>query len=216
VPEYLRAAATLLWPLVVAFSVLRLLPTITRLLRHSDRIELEVGGNKITVQRASDELRSLISDLQDRINQLESASMTATSGPTHTSQPIIASGNLLLWVDDRVEANVYERARLAELGIRVVQAESTRSALRTIHDGGPFSAIISDMARVEDGGRLNPTAGLDLLREIRGAGNETPVVFYSSSRSLDGTIDRLEGTANTSYTSSPSELMRLLGVSGEA
>lgn len=217
--EILTAIASLLWPIVVAALIIALFPVIRRLLSQSESIDVEVAGTKISVQRASDELRKLIGDLQDRVNELEGVRGDVLAAPEarepSTIRPTPSRRQVVLWVDDRLEANVYERARLAEAGWRVVQAESTGSALERAHNDGPFSAIISDMARVEGGGRLNPRAGLDLLKELRGNGDNTPVVFYSSSRSLEMVKAELENARNTSYTTSPSELMRILNVSSE-
>jgi CheY-like chemotaxis protein len=217
--DILTAIASLLWPIVVGALLVALLPMIRRLLNQSESIDIEVAGTKISIQKASEELRKLIGDLQDRVNELESVRGDASAHPeVHeppAGLPMQSRSRVVLWVDDRLEANVYERARLAEAGWRVVHAESTKSALERMHNEGPFSLIISDMARVEVGGRLNLRAGLDLLRELRSVGDNTPVVFYSSSRSLEMVKAELEKAGNVSYTTSPSELMRILHVSSE-
>ncbi|MDI6105441.1 hypothetical protein QLQ12_43350 [Actinoplanes sp. NEAU-A12] len=216
--EILTAIASLLWPVVVAALLVALFPVIKRFLSQSDSIDIEVAGAKISVQRASEELRQLISDLQDRVNELE-----ATQSGTSIEAPEIPAipgsptpRNVVLWVDDRREANVYERARLGDAGRRIVQAESTESALQRIRSDGPFDVIVSDMSRVEEGGRLNVHAGLDLLREIRDAGDDTPVVFYSSPHGLGSVRAELDRSVNVAYTTSPSELMRLLQVSSDS
>jgi len=212
--EILKAVASLLWPVVVAVLLIALLPVIRRLLSQSDSIDVEVAGAKVAVQKAAEELRKLISDLQDRVNELETALGNASIEAVE--RPVVPApaqpSNTVLWVDDRPEANVYERARLTEEGRRVVRAESTLSALQRLHTDGPFSVIVSDMSRVEQGGRLNLRAGLDLLHELRDSGDNTPIVFYSTSRSLEPVRAELEQAGNVSFTTSPSELMRLLHV----
>ncbi|GGK75363.1 response regulator [Mangrovihabitans endophyticus] len=216
--EILNAIASLLWPLVVAALLAALFPVLKRFLSQSDSIDIEVAGAKVSVQRASEELRKLISDLQDRVNELEESMRSDSPGDSgpHLPPAPAAPTNAVLWVDDRLEANVYERARLAEAGRRIVQAGSTTSALQRIGSAGPFSVIISDMGRVEEGGKYNPRAGMDLLREIRRSGMDTPVVFYSSSARLDPVQAELQQAENVAYTTSPSELMRLLSVSSDA
>ena len=213
--DILSAVASLLWPVVVAILLAGLFPVLKRFLSRSDSIDIEVAGAKVSVQSASEGLRKQINDLQDRVNELEKL---RDGSPLETlDSPVVARpaapSNLVLWVDDRAEANVYERARLTEAGRRIVQAESTGSALQRLRNDGPFSVIISDMGRVEDGGRFNSHAGLDLLRQIRDSGDDTPVVFYSSGRGLDLVRDQLDREKNVSYTASPTELMRLLRVS---
>lgn len=108
---------------------------------------------------------------------------------------------------------MYERARLTEAGRRVVQVESTRAALERLRRDGSYAVIVSDMSRVENG-RRNDYAGLDLLEELRTAGFDIPVVFYSSQGGLSAVREELDRGDNVGYTASPSELMRLLHVYG--
>jgi CheY-like chemotaxis protein len=119
-----------------------------------------------------------------------------------------------LWVDDRVNANVYERARVKEAGYAVLQADSTASALQTFEKDRPFQVIITDMGRAEAGGTYNPKAGLELIRKLRDRGDLTRIIVYSSRRSLAPVMDELRQISNIGYTTSSSELMRLLGLSG--
>ena len=209
--DFIQAVASVLWPLVVACLLVFLLPTLRSTIRRSDSINVEIAGTKVSVQRASDELRKLISDLQDRINELE---RTGNEGePTYPAYaPPRDVRRSVLWVDDRVEANVFERARLRDAHYRVVLAESTTTALNLRQSDGPFDVIISDMRRIESGGQLNPRAGLDLLKAIRRSGDLTPVIFYSSTQSLAPVRLELDTENAVSYTTSPSELMALIGV----
>jgi CheY-like chemotaxis protein len=102
---------------------------------------------------------------------------------------------------------------VTEAGRRVVQVESTRAALERLRRDGSYAVIVSDMSRVENG-RRNDYAGLDLLEELRTAGFDTPVVFYSSPSGLSAVREELDRADNVGYTASPSELMRLLQVYG--
>lgn len=206
--------AALLWPIVVAVLVFALLPALRKLLTRSDSVDIEVAGAKISIQNASEELRKQINDLQDRLNALEAARGDVPT-PSAEALPVApVPTRRVLWVEDRPEANVYERARLEEAGRPVVRAATTREALQQLDRGGPFSVIVSDLGRVEEDGTLNRRAGLDLLREIRAGGDETPVIFYTSDNALRAVRAELEQATNVSYTASPSELMRLLRVSG--
>lgn len=209
--ELIQSLAALLWPLVVAGLIVVLLPTLRNLIGHSDSINVEVAGAKVSVQRASEEVRRLINDLQDRVNDLEADRDDSRPVPSVADRSPDARRSVL-WVDDRLEANVYERARLHDEQYRVMQAESTTTALNLLQSYGPFDVIISDMGRIEAGGHLNARAGLDLLRRIRQAGDSTPVIFYSSDRGLAPVRAELDRENGVSYTTSPSELMRLVGV----
>ncbi|MFI5896779.1 hypothetical protein ACIA5D_42435 [Actinoplanes sp. NPDC051513] len=208
--EIMTAVASLLWPLVVVVVLIFLLPVFKRFLSQSDSIDVEVVGARISMQRASEELRKQINDLQDRVNELEATQNIGAADPPVVPDPSVPS-NTVLWVDDHLENNLYERARLAEAGRRIVQADSTRSAMERLRDGGPYGVIVSDMSR-EENGRLNIYAGLDLLEQVRNAGSDTPIVFYSSPGGLSSVREELERADNVRYTASPSELMRFLNV----
>ncbi|MFI6131206.1 hypothetical protein [Micromonospora sp. NPDC051141] len=202
--ELIEAVAALLWPIVTAVVVFALLPLVRRIFKDSHSVEIEVAGNRVTMQRVSEEIQKLITDLQDRVNQLENA---ANSSPERESVPSLP--RKVLWVDDRPDANVFERARVEEAGYNVIQADSTPLALQTLSSDGPVAVIVSDMGRAE-GGTYNPRAGLDLVRHLRNQGDQTRVVFYSSSSSLAATQKDLSAIANVAYTSSPTKLAHLL------
>ena len=212
VSSVLSSIAQLLWPVVVAVLVIVLLPVIRGLIKGSDSVSIEVGGAKISVQRAAEDIRKLINDLQDRLNVIEgnTGSQDRPKAVEKISSPSTAK---LLWVDDRPDANVYERARVKDAGYDLLQAASTTAALRSLASDGPVSLIITDMARVEAGGNYNTTAGLDLIRDLRKAGDMTPVIVYSSRRSLAPVLDDLQQLPNVTYTTSPTELISLIGIS---
>jgi ActR/RegA family two-component response regulator len=209
--DLLRAIAQLLWPVVVAILVFVLLPVIRSLIKSSDSINVEVGGAKISVQSAAEDIRKLISDLQDRLNVIEGRA-TLQGGEVVAKAPTVLRPTKFLWVDDRPGANVYERARVRDAGYEVLQAESTAAAERLLATDGPVQMIVTDMARVENAGKYNPTAGLDLINDLREANDFTPVVVYSSTRSLAPVIGDLRKMTNVQYTTSPTELISLIGI----
>src|ERR1700733_5488362 len=127
--DILNSIAQLLWPVVVAVLVVVLLPVIRGFIKSSDSINIEVAGTKITVQHAAEDIRKLINDLQDRLNALEGRTSAHDNKGTNKSEPL-PRPHKILWVDDRLDANVYERARVKDAGYEVIQAESTASALR--------------------------------------------------------------------------------------
>jgi CheY-like chemotaxis protein len=191
-----------------------LLPVVRGLIKNSQSVEIEVAGTRISVQSANEATRRLIEDLQDRVNTLEGPPFSRSGARAAEAPPAPPRSRKILWVDDRPNANLYERARVLEAGYGVLQADSTAVALRILASDGPFEVIVSDMSRVEAGGTYNSTAGLDLVKALRSAGDQTRVVFYSSTKSLSPVMDELQQIPNVAYTTSSSELMYLLGVSG--
>jgi CheY-like chemotaxis protein len=210
VGDILSSIAQLMWPVVVAVLVVVLLPVVRGFIKSSDSLNIEVAGTKISIQHAAEDIRKLINDLQDRLNALE-----GTINNDHDNEDIGKSDSLprkILWVDDRPAANVYERARVKDAGYEVLKAESTAAALRTLASDGPVQLIITDMSRVEAGGNYNASAGLDLISSLRKANDLTPVVVYSSNRSLAPVREELRRLSNVAYTTSPTELMNLIGI----
>lgn len=206
----LSSIAELMWPVVVAALIFILLPVIRDLIKNSDTVDIEVAGTKISVQRAAEDIRKLINDLQDRLNALE---RLIEARDTEVSSETLSLPRKVLWVDDRLEANVYERARLQDAGYEVLQAVSTAAALRIFASDGPVQWIVTDMSRIEAAGSYNPTAGLELIRTLRAANNLTPIIVYSSKGSLAPVREDLDAIPDVSYTTSPTELMSLMGIS---
>ena len=81
-------------------------------------------------------------------------------------------GARALWVDDNPSNNIYERLVLASFGISVDLAISTEEAL-LFADRLQYDVILSDMRRGS-----NPTAGMELLENLKLRQNASPVVFY--------------------------------------
>ena len=84
----------------------------------------------------------------------------------------------VLWVDDRPDNNLRERAMLAKLQIEVVTARRTDEALaRIVADaqaGEPFDLVLSDWSRPPEGAQ----AALQLMQAMQQAGQRLPVIVY--------------------------------------
>lgn len=200
----LEAVAAALWPVVAIVVVLVLVPHVGRMLRNAEEFTLEVGGQKISLQSASEGLRKLVVDLQEKVASLESGGVSAVGAV----EPAHASSFRILWVDDREEANVFEKAALSDAeGVRIRSALTTRDALRAL-SLSQFDAVVSDIHRVE-GGQEVPDAGVRLGRAIRERGLTLPLIFYSSSFSRERFKADIEALG-AQGTSSPTELLAML------
>ena len=112
---------------------------------------------------------------------------------------------VVLWVDDRPQNNVYERAALDALGVRFEISTNTDEALRMIKSRTkPFDAIISDMGRPPDS-----RAGYTLLDALRKSGNRTPYIIDAGSNLPEHKAMALERGAQGS-TNRPEELFQLV------
>jgi CheY-like chemotaxis protein len=105
----------------------------------------------------------------------------------------------ILWVDDRPTNNRNEARMLRSFGVIITFAASTTEALEALKDGKeqgqPFHLIVSDVRReytvppndrppqTEDADpelvvQQNPTAGIDMLKDLVASGVTLPVIFY--------------------------------------
>ncbi|WP_145984403.1 SAV_2336 N-terminal domain-related protein [Bradyrhizobium nitroreducens] len=109
----------------------------------------------------------------------------------------------ILWVDDRPDNNIRERAFLTLNGAFVTLALSTEDALQALTEHR-FDAIISDLGRPE-GNR----AGFDLLRRVRER-STIPFAIYAGARGvqLADEATRLGATISTNRFEQIAEALR--------
>jgi CheY-like chemotaxis protein len=109
--------------------------------------------------------------------------------------PAAAAHKLVLWVDDRPDNNIGERAAMEEYNIRFVLAKSTEEAITLMKSSAPFDAIISDMGRPPDA-----RAGYTFLKAVRDSGSRVPYFIYAGSRAPEHQTEALsrgaQGTTN--------------------
>lgn len=85
----------------------------------------------------------------------------------------------ILWVDDRPNNNINERAAFSSIGFDFDLALSTNEALLKLNSK-TYCAIISDMGRME-----GPQEGYVLLEKIRKKDKEIPFFIYAGSNLLE-------------------------------
>jgi CheY-like chemotaxis protein len=208
----------LAWPLVVAVVILALYPTVRRVME-SRAFTVRVGGAEITVQHASDQLGAGLEDVREQVAVLSEriAAMENGSAPERLAAfrdaPEPAGDRTLLWVDDHPENNAYEVAALQRKGVRVTQCASTAEAGQALSAHGEFSAIVSDMGRVEDGA-FHPDAGVELIDLVRAQGAQSPVLIYTSAPTLSRTRERALEAGAAEATASATQLLHLLAQHG--
>jgi CheY-like chemotaxis protein len=109
----------------------------------------------------------------------------------------------ILWVDDRPNNNVHERAAFESMGFAFTLALSTDEALDVL-DENQFVAIISDMGRKE-----GLREGYVLLDAVRKRGDETPFFIYAGSNAPKYKREASERGAQGS-TNHPQELFEMV------
>ena len=210
----IEALGSLLWPLLLAVVVLRVVPHLPGLiadLRQALRtraFKVRIGGAELSVEEATEQLRRQVSDLQTQM-----AAQLAERGPARAATaaaPRRDQGRpTILWVDDRPERSAFELAKLRDDGVEVLQARSTDEAMDVLALRRGVQAIVTNLGRTE-GGEHRPHAGLSLMRQLREAGLEQPVLVYTwASRAERERNDALAAGA-AGVTASPTELFAAL------
>jgi CheY-like chemotaxis protein len=226
----IEAIGSLLWPLLVAVLLIRVIPHIPGVvadLRRAMRTRaftVKIGGVELSVEEAAEQLRRQITDLQthmaDQLAERPPAGPAGPPGPPSSpgagaeadtaAAPATDQGRpTVLWVDDNPEANTLELAKLRDDGVEVLIARSTAEAMDVLSLRRGVGAIVTDMGRTEDG-EFRSHAGLALLRQLHEAEQSQPVLVYTSTRRVE--LDRQDAldAGATTVTSSPTELFAAL------
>jgi CheY-like chemotaxis protein len=240
--QVIDSVAHLAWPVIIAFCAIKIGPSLRDIISQRDvrakggpgGLELEVGGQPISAQRAVDDqrketeaLRAQFSLLAAQVDVLAATSTASVPGGLEADPRLVpgAPGTLgyanssdaplttrrVLWVDDEPQNNAYEIAALQDRGVEVVQSASTRDAIFKLAQQGGFDAVITDMGRFESG-HLRSTAGLDLLTWIEQSGPSVPVVVYTSRHGAHQHGAKALEAGAIGATASATELFELLGV----
>jgi CheY-like chemotaxis protein len=209
----IEALGSLLWPLLLAVVVLRVVPHLPGLmadLREALRtraFKVKIGGAELSVEEATEQLRRQVTDLQTQmaaqLTERSPAGTAAASPQPYQGRPTV------LWVDDKPEGNALELAKLRDDGVEVLQARSTAEAMDVLTLRRGVQAIVTDLGRVE-GGEYRPHAGLALLRQLREAGFEQPVLVYTSARGVARDREDAVAAGAERVTASPTELFAAL------
>jgi CheY-like chemotaxis protein len=204
----LDSLAHLAWPALVGVVLWRLLPILVEMLR-SRGFAIKVGGFELSVQEATDQLRSKLSELQAKVEELRPAPDSQGAAPA-TAPASAETPRRVLWVDDRPENNALEIARLRDTGVDVVTASSTAQGLDLLLGRHlAVAAVITDMGRLE-GGIYDQRAGLALTERMRAAGLSVPVFVYTSSRGLRTARAEAQRAGAEGATASSFELFEFL------
>jgi CheY-like chemotaxis protein len=219
----IEAIGSLLWPLLVAVVLIRVLPhvpgVVTDLRRalRTRAFRVKVGGAELTVEEATEQLRRQVTDLQDHM----AAQLAAQAAEGETLPPTPAGIDLgaapaaeparptVLWVDDDPDENTLELAKLREDGIEVLLARSTAEALDVLSLRRGVHAVVTDLGRSEDG-EFRTHAGLALLRQLKEAEHDQPVLVYTEAARAE--LDRQDAldAGAALVTASPVELLAAL------
>jgi CheY-like chemotaxis protein len=216
----IEAIGSLLWPLLVAVLLIRVLPHVPSLvaeLRRAMRTRaftVKIGGAELTVEEATEQLRRQVTDLQTHMAvQLAERGELGGAAPATAEEaaaPAPGQGRpTILWVDDQPGDHTLELAKLRDDGVEVLLARSTAEAMDVLSLRRGVQAIVTDLVRSEDG-EFRSHAGLALLRQLKEAEQDQPVLVYTDGRRAE--LDRQDAldAGATMVTASPVDLFAAL------
>jgi CheY-like chemotaxis protein len=178
--EFWKLLAQLAWPIVILIIFFCLLPVLRRLLSR-ENLDVEVAGIKIGVREVTKNTGDQLAALQETVARLQK-SIVSTADPLLTRAHAQHRTLTMLWVDDQPENNAFLVERLRNGGDTVRLCNSTLTAIELLK-ARDFDLVISDMGRLENGTYV-ADAGLKLIRAIRSLGYQTPVIVFSTDRSM--------------------------------
>lgn len=215
--KLIQAIASLLWPLIVVALIVIFRPAVAAIVdsAKSRRFTLKIGGQELTMEEANKVQQTLIADLQSQVAEM----LKALDGPSEFTVPsdpdartsIVGNLQRVLWIDDNPKNNSYFIQQLIKSAINVDIAESTAEGMVLFgtHD---YSCVLTDMGRKE-GDSYIATAGLELVRSIRRLNAKVPIIVFCSNHAMRHFGQQALESGATAITSSPTELVKILGLS---
>jgi CheY-like chemotaxis protein len=214
--KLLGGVSTVLWPLIVIAILFFFRAPVSELIQSakSRKFTIKIGGQELTMEEASEQQRSLISDLQAQIAEIrrsigESPHVEGKAFPKPVGDQVREIPSIL-WVDDQPKHNSYFIAELQDLGIRVDTALSTSEGLSLLA-ARRYGAIVSDMGRKEQD-KFNLRAGFDLLIAVRERAPKIPFIIFTGVKSAQEYREEAIRLGASGITSSPTELYALLNL----
>lgn len=174
------------WPLVVLVIVNYFGDSIKRILHNVSELSVKAGpsGVEATIKRKIEAAALLgAASAQKKESQSPSQKNMSAEDEAHeiadavdrASHPRVAqqvANKWVLWVDDRLDENIYEKKSLETVGIQFTVCRSTEEAIEKLqlHQ---YNLTISDLERPPD-----TQAGYTLLKKLRERGFYTPYIIY--------------------------------------
>lgn len=210
--KLLEGLAAVAWPAIIVLLILLFRPAISALIESakSRKFTLKLGGQELSMEEANEQQRTLIADLQTQVLEIRKRiEVPASPLPLEPSRSVApTSARFVLWVDDQPKNNSFFVQQLTDKGISVDLALSTSEGLR-LFGKKAYGAVISDMGRTEDG-KYKPTAGIELLRQIREDSKIVPFVIFCTSRGVAEHRQEVMSLGATGITSSGTEMSGIL------
>lgn len=221
IPDLLRAIATLLWPLIVIILLFAFRNGIRALIdsARTRRFSVRVGEMEVSMEEFNRQQGALIKDLQNQMVELKKAMEAGQKTPQDGEKPAPAAlpdysiqplprRRSILWVGDRPLGNAVMLQYLADSGLDVTTASSSREGLgklRATH----FDKVVTDLHH-PNGVSTGEPPGIQLVKSIREMKEDIPVYIFTSPKQAEEMFDLAEDAGANQITGSPTILLALL------
>lgn len=208
--KLISALAALAWPALFIGLAIKLFEPIRALVvsARARRFTLKVAGNELTMEELTEQQRILVSDLQNKLAELESRSLPSLGSAAQVIATAEQGPKKILWVDDNPRNNSMIVASLEERGMRVDIALNTEEAISKIQRSA-YDIVISDMGRPGD-----QRAGITLTKRVKELAPMTPVFIYCGAWAARNLRDEAISAGASEITSSPTTLLAHLAKLG--
>ena len=205
----LSALASLAWPILFGVLLIRFSEPLARLIESAKgrKFTIKVAGNELTMEEVSEQQRIILSDMQQKLAELEKRLSHGVTEPLYLASPSPGNGKRILWVDDRPKNNSLLVASLEEQGAKVDIALSTEEGIDRFKSA-QYDFIISDMGRPE-----GEKAGIDLAMKIRVLNSTIPFFIFCGRWAARNLKDESLKAGVTEITSSGTTLLSVLPLS---
>ena len=187
--EFLRAIATLLWPIILIVVLILFNKQIIKIMEsiRTRKWSLKIGGQELTVEELGTQQQNFIADLQRQLVELQQyvhrklpdvVGHRVDESEYEDAEKFKHSVKRVLWVDDTPKNNQYFVDLLKSSEVSVDLALTTGEGIR-MFEKKKYGLVISDMGRFE-GTQYRKEAGIELLKKIKSKNKEIPFIIYCS------------------------------------
>ena len=207
----LSALASLAWPALFGVLLFRFSDPLKKLIESARgrKFTIKVAGNELTMEEVSEQQRVIVSDIQQKLAELEKRLSHSNVEPLLLPSSPPRSKKRILWVDDRPKNNSLLVASLEERGVTVDVALTTEEGIEKFK-GSEYDIIISDMGRPE-----SEKAGIDFTKKVRTLNQVVPIYIFCGGWAARNLKDESLKAGVTAITSSSTTLLSVLPLSND-
>ncbi|SDR94733.1 Response regulator receiver domain-containing protein [Halopseudomonas sabulinigri] len=208
--KFIESLSSILWPAIFIWVLYYFREAFKTVLESAKgrKFTLKIAGNELTMEEVTEQQRTILADLQDKVAKLEELYESSTPTAFSLGEVKRQAFGKILWVDDKPKNNSFLVSHLSDFGLEVHIAKSTAEAKELLGQN-QYYKIISDMGRPE-----SDTAGIDLLKYVRASNVETPYFIFCGGWAARNMKNEFVAAGGNGITSSGTTLLKMLEIDG--